>query len=232
MPFAKLSPAIAAALKAINEHDVAAVLATFTSDALITDRGNELRGRAIERWLEDRLSGSRVSVHPINLSKEAGRTILTVVLNGNSEEFGVATPAQLDWDFIVTAGKISAFKFGEETGPVLPAAVDSYVRATNTFDLDALVSAFADDALVNDQLRDYWGKAAITEWASADIIGYKTTMYVFKVVEHYRNIIVTAKVDGTYDKRNLPDPLELSFYFSEENGKIVQLIILRNQAGD
>jgi hypothetical protein len=34
----------------------------------------------------------------------------------------------------------------------------------------------ADDALVNDQLRDYWGKAAIRRWAEQDIIGEKLTI--------------------------------------------------------
>src|SRR6202795_2336084 len=42
----------------------------------------------------------------------------------------------------------------------LPRPVVAYVAATNAFDLDRLLATFADDALVNDQLRDYWGKAA------------------------------------------------------------------------
>jgi len=40
---------------------------------------------------------------------------------------------------------------------------------------------------------------------------------------------VTANIDGNYDKRGLPEPLTLVFYFSAHDGKIVQLIILRNQ---
>jgi hypothetical protein len=38
-------------------------------------------------------------------------------------------------------------------------------------------------------------------------------------------------VDGLFDKRGLPDPLVLAFYFSSYDDKIVQLIILRNQSG-
>ena len=34
------------------------------------------------------------------------------------------------------------------------------VEATNSFDLGGLLASFADGALVNDQLRDYWGKPA------------------------------------------------------------------------
>jgi hypothetical protein len=33
-------------------------------------------------------------------------------------------------------------------------------EATNSFDLEQLMATFAEDALVNDQLRDYWGKPA------------------------------------------------------------------------
>jgi hypothetical protein len=107
--------------------------------------------------------------------------------------------------------------------------VAAYVRATNSFDLERLMITFAEGALVNDQLRDYWGKPAITEWAKRDIIGERLTMNVTKVINHYGNFIVTADVDGNYDKRGLPDPLVLAFYFGVQSDLIVQLIILRNR---
>jgi hypothetical protein len=113
----------------------------------------------------------------------------------------------------------------------LPPAVTAFVRATNLGDLDALLATLADDALVNDQLRDYWGKEAITAWAVRDIIGERLTLEVVATVEHYGHSIVTAHVDGLFDKRGLPDPLVLAFYFSSYDNKIVQLIILRNQWG-
>jgi histidinol-phosphate/aromatic aminotransferase/cobyric acid decarboxylase-like protein len=111
----------------------------------------------------------------------------------------------------------------------LPPLVAAYVEATNSFDLERLVATFAEDALVNDQLRDYWGKAAIREWAERDIIGERLTMAVTTVVEHYANFILTANVDGNFDKRGLPDPLVLAFYFTPHGDRIVQLIILRNR---
>lgn len=113
----------------------------------------------------------------------------------------------------------------------LPSAVAAYVRATNAGDLDALLETFVDDALVNDQLVDYWGKGAIAAWATHDIIGERLTLEVVKIVQHYGHSIVTAHVDGLFDKRGLPDPLVLAFYFSSHDEKIVQLIILRNQSG-
>jgi hypothetical protein len=111
----------------------------------------------------------------------------------------------------------------------LPPLIATFVEATNNFDLERVMVAFADDALVNDQLRDYWGKAAIRDWAERDIIGERLTIAVTKVVRHYDNFIVTADVDGNFDKRGLPHPLALAFYFTPCNDLIVQLIILRNR---
>jgi hypothetical protein len=126
---------------------------------------------------------------------------------------------------------------GPQTAPTaeatvgLPPSVAACIRATNLCDLDALLATFVDDALVNDQLTDYWGKEAITAWAARDIIGERLTLKVVKIVQHYGHSIVTAHVDGLFDKRGLPDPLVLAFYFSSYDNKIVQLIILRNQSG-
>jgi ketosteroid isomerase-like protein len=111
----------------------------------------------------------------------------------------------------------------------LPPLVAAFVEATNSFDLERLMVTFADDALVNDQLRDYWGKAAIRGWAERDVIGEKLTVAVTKVVKHYDNFIVTADIDGNFDKRGLPDPLVLAFYFMPHDDLIIQLIILRNR---
>jgi hypothetical protein len=126
---------------------------------------------------------------------------------------------------------VQAASSHDEMTAGLPPSVADYIRATNLSDLDALLETFVDDALVNDQLRDYWGKEAIADWAARDIIGDRLTLKVVNTVQHYGHSIVTAYVDGLFDKRGLPDPLELAFYFSSQDDKIVQLIILRNHAG-
>jgi hypothetical protein len=112
---------------------------------------------------------------------------------------------------------------------LLPPLIAGYVEATNSFDLERLMATFAEDALVNDQLRDYWGKPVIREWAKRDIVGERLTMNVTNVIKHYENFIVTANVDGNYDEQGLPDPLVLAFYFNAKSDLIVQLIILRNR---
>ncbi|MHA6686841.1 nuclear transport factor 2 family protein [Mesorhizobium sp. A556] len=110
----------------------------------------------------------------------------------------------------------------------LPHPIAAFVNAANACNLDGLVATFAAAALVNDQLNEHWGQAAIREWAESEMIAYKLTIFVVRVVEHYGHSIVTANVDGDYDKRGLPEPLVLTFYFSAVAGKIVQLFVLRN----
>ena len=95
--------------------------------------------------------------------------------------------------------------------PALPQLVAAYVEATNSFDLERLLATFADDALVNDQLRDYRGREAIREWAARDIVGQGLTMEVTSVIEHYGNLIITANVDGTFDQRGWTKPLSRQY---------------------
>jgi hypothetical protein len=54
-------------------------------------------------------------------------------------------------------------------------------------------------------------------------------MNLTEVIEHYGNFIVTANVDGSFDKRGLPKPLVLAFYFTPHDDQIVQLINLCNR---
>jgi hypothetical protein len=124
---------------------------------------------------------------------------------------------------------MSSPRSSSDASTALPPAIAAFVEAANSSDLERLMVTFADDALVNDQLLDYWGKTAIRDWAERDIIGEKLTIAVTKIVRHYGNFVVTAEVDGNFDKRGLPDPLVLAFYFTPHNDAIIQLIILRNR---
>jgi hypothetical protein len=80
---------------------------------------------------------------------------------------------------------------------VLPPPLVAYVEATNSFDLEGLIATFADNALVNDQLRDYWGKPAIREWAARDIVGQSLTMNVTNSIEHYGNLAEISSLPQT-----------------------------------
>jgi hypothetical protein len=113
----------------------------------------------------------------------------------------------------------------------LTGVVADHVAAVNAFDEDAIVATFADDALVNDAHREFWGSAAIRRWVAREMVGDKVTIEVTEVIDHHGDVIVRGRYDGEYDKTSLPDELILTNYFTLRNGKIVRLIVIRNTPG-
>ena len=111
----------------------------------------------------------------------------------------------------------------------LPEPVAAFIDAVNRGDLDALVETFAHRALVNDQLCEYWDKGAIAAWAARDVVGQRLGLRVRSAVTNHAQTVVSAEVTGDFDRRGLPDPLMVSFYFSTHDRRLVQLVILRNE---
>lgn len=110
--------------------------------------------------------------------------------------------------------------------------VVSFVDAVNEFDADRLIDLFAQDAHVNDQLRDFWGKAAIGSWIRREIVGVRFSMDVIEARLHFNDLILSATVGGDFDKTGLPSPLILSFIFSFFDGKIARLLVLVTRAAE
>jgi hypothetical protein len=104
----------------------------------------------------------------------------------------------------------------------------NHIAAVNAFDTDAIVATFAEDALVNDAHREFWGREAISRWVAKELVGDQVTMQVTDVVDHHGDTIVRARYDGSYDKTNLPDELILTNYFTIRDGQIVTLIVIHN----
>ena len=111
----------------------------------------------------------------------------------------------------------------------LTGVLADHVAAVNAFDENAIVATFADDALVNDARREFWGSDAIRRWVAKEMVGDKVTLEVTEVIDHYGDTIVRARYDGEYDKTNLPDELILSNYFTVRDNQIVRMIVIRNE---
>jgi ketosteroid isomerase-like protein len=111
----------------------------------------------------------------------------------------------------------------------LPKVVADHIAACNAHDPEAWMATFTPDALLNDIQREFVGTDAIRGFAEKEIFGDKVTMAVQRAWDRHGNVTVHAKIDGTYDKTGLPDPLILSFYFSLRGDRITQLIILHNK---
>jgi hypothetical protein len=114
----------------------------------------------------------------------------------------------------------------------LPPVIAAFIKASNEADPSAYLGAFADGGLVNDIQREFRGRAAIGKWAEREIFGANVSMEVVSATDHYGDVIVTARLDGTYDKTGLPDPLILTFYFTVRDDKITMLIILLNKQAE
>lgn len=111
----------------------------------------------------------------------------------------------------------------------LTPAVSEFVAAVNGRNVDKLVSCFAEHAIVNDQLVEHQGSADISRWATDEILADRLSLQVIAAQRHGVTEVMTAKVDGDFDKRGLPDPLLLRFYVAIDDDLIVQMIILRVQ---
>jgi hypothetical protein len=115
------------------------------------------------------------------------------------------------------------------TTRTIPSSVSAYVRATNSFNLDALTALFDDDALVNDHRDEFIGKEQIRAWAAREIVGDHVTMKVVSQHVLGNHVTLKAEVDGDFDKKGLPRPLVLAFYFCVCGDKISALVIVNNQ---
>ena len=111
----------------------------------------------------------------------------------------------------------------------LPAVIQSFIKATNDHDGEAFINTFANDALVNDVARNFWGKDSIKRWGDKEIIDVKVTFKADEAVEHYGDFIITALIDGNYDKSKVPDPTYLDYFFTVKNDKIVKMVVIKNK---
>src|SRR4030095_5028657 len=105
----------------------------------------------------------------------------------------------------------------------LPKPVETYLRAINAGDAAALQSSFADDAVVKDVGREFRGIAAIKEWAAQEIFAVNVSLDVIEARQRDAQIVVTVKIDGTFDRTGLPDPLLMDHCFTVADDKIATL---------
>lgn len=62
-----------------------------------------------------------------------------------------------------------------------------------------------------------------------EITGDNVTMEVREAIQHHDETIMRSIYDGTFDRTNLPDELILTDYVRVRDGKVVSLLVIRNQ---
>jgi hypothetical protein len=100
---------------------------------------------------------------------------------------------------------------------------EAYVRAVNDGDAAGFRELFADDARVDDNGNLIQGRPAIEEWADREIFAASVSFEVHGETESGGEAVVTTKVDGTFDRTGLPDPLIMTHRVAVESGKIRSL---------
>ena len=84
--------------------------------------------------------------------------------------------------------------------------------------------SFALNAVVKDVGREIHGIAAIKSSANKEIFAVNVTLDVIEVAEGAGRTIVTVKIDGTFDRTGLPDPLLMDHCFTIAADKISVLM--------
>ncbi|MCI2421993.1 nuclear transport factor 2 family protein [Saccharopolyspora sp. K220] len=110
-----------------------------------------------------------------------------------------------------------------------PQVVRDHLKAINALDLDAIVAVFPDDAYVNDNSREIRGKEAVRAFFAKEFVGDSVSIEPVEVIEHYGDVIIRGRYDGTYDKTNLPEVLIMSNYLTIRDDQIVAEAIIFNQ---
>ena|SRR5215204_2744619 len=98
-----------------------------------------------------------------------------------------------------------------------------FIKAINEHNADAFLAVFTDNAVITDEGHEYRGNTAIKEWNDEKNIGAKITLSPVEAIDRDGKTILTAKVDGNFDKTGLPDPFLMDLCFTLDENLITAL---------
>jgi ketosteroid isomerase-like protein len=94
---------------ATNRHDVAALIADFSEDAVVKDEGHEHRGApAIREWMNETIRKYAFKVEPTKVAYASDRTAVTVTVSGTFP----GSPIALTYWFKLDGQKITRLEIG------------------------------------------------------------------------------------------------------------------------
>jgi len=105
----RLSEPLTDYFKAVNAHDVSAMLAPFADDALVVDEGQHHRGvAAIREWMRGTVEKYAFEIDPIESSRSGSDTLVIASVSGTFP----GSPITLQYKFIVDGRKITGLEIG------------------------------------------------------------------------------------------------------------------------
>src|SRR5882724_2624329 len=103
----------------------------------------------------------------------------------------------------------------------LPSIIADLLTAQEKYDSNAFSECFSNDAVVFDEGKTYRGKKEIRQWNEMTNAKYKTKYEPLEISNSEDEIILTAKISGTFDG----SPARIEYHFTIKEGKIISLRI-------
>jgi limonene-1,2-epoxide hydrolase len=103
----ELTGVIAEHIRAVNDFDADAIVATFAPNAYVNDNRREIRGiDAIRGWVNKEMVGDSVTIEPVEVLDHYGDTIVRGRYDGTYDKSGLPDELILSNYFSVRDGKI------------------------------------------------------------------------------------------------------------------------------
>jgi limonene-1,2-epoxide hydrolase len=103
----KLTGVVAEHLRAVNDFDTDAIVATFAEDAYVNDNRREIHGTdAIRRWVLKEMVGDNVTIEPLEVLDHYGDTIVRGRYDGSYDKTNLPAELIMSNYFSVRDGKI------------------------------------------------------------------------------------------------------------------------------
>jgi ketosteroid isomerase-like protein len=106
---AKLPRVLAEYFAATNAHDVEAIIAAFTEDAIVHDEGRDHVGvSAIGAWMKETIEKYDYKVEPIESSRNGSSAVVLVSLRGKFP----GSPITIQYAFTLLGEKVARLEIG------------------------------------------------------------------------------------------------------------------------
>jgi hypothetical protein len=103
----ELSGIVAEHIRAVNDFDIDAIVATFAKDAYVNDNRREIVGlEAIRRWVEKEIVGDHVTIEVREVLDHYGETIVRGAYDGEYDKTNLPRELILSNYFNVRGDKI------------------------------------------------------------------------------------------------------------------------------
>jgi hypothetical protein len=103
----QLTGVVAEHIRAVNDFDTDAIVATFADDAYVNDNRREIRGTdAIRLWVNKEMVGDSVTIEPLEVLDHYGDTIVRGRYDGTYDKTNLPGDLIMSSYFSVRDGKI------------------------------------------------------------------------------------------------------------------------------